>query len=138
MATSHYAIHIGWGDCDAAGISFYPNYFAWFDAATWQIFGSAGYGAALLMNQHGIYLPLVEAHARFRRPGFLGDDLMLDSHVAEWRDRFFLVRHVARRGDELVLEGSELRCWAQRHPDDPRRFRGVPIPLEVRRALEGP
>lgn len=136
MRTSRYPIRIEWGDCDAAAITFYPNYFAWFDAATWRLFDAAGYGPAHLMHEHGIYLPLVDARAQFRRPGCLGDELVLESHVAEWRDRFFLVGHVARRGEDIVLEGSELRCWAQRHPDDRRRFRGVPIPPDVRRAFD--
>ena len=26
---------VHWGDCDPAGIIFYPTYFRWMDAATW-------------------------------------------------------------------------------------------------------
>ena len=31
-------IRIQWGDCDPAGIVFYPRYFEWFDACTILLF----------------------------------------------------------------------------------------------------
>ena len=37
-------IRIEWGDCDPAGIIFYPTYFRWIDAASWALFTSVGYG----------------------------------------------------------------------------------------------
>jgi len=36
--TIHYKIQ--WGDTDAAGIVFYPDYFRWFDLATHEFFGN--------------------------------------------------------------------------------------------------
>jgi acyl-CoA thioesterase FadM len=29
----HYDVTVAWGDCDEAGIVFYPNDFYWFDSA---------------------------------------------------------------------------------------------------------
>ena len=45
---------VQWGDCDPAGIIFYPTYFRWIDAASWALFDAVGYspvdaGAALAM-----------------------------------------------------------------------------------------
>ena len=34
-------VEIEWGDCDAAGIVFYPRYFAMFDASTAYLFEKA-------------------------------------------------------------------------------------------------
>lgn len=127
---------IEWGKCDPAAITFYPNYFAWFDASTWQMFALAGFDPQRLLDERGIFLPLVDAHARFHRPGYLGDELVMVSQIVEWRERFFLVRHRAMNGEDLILEGEELRAWAERHPDDRRRFRTVVIPDEVKRAFQ--
>lgn len=126
---------IEWGKCDPAGITFYPQYFAWFDASTWQLFELAGVAPQRLIADDGIYIPIVDAHGRFLRPGNLGDDLVLESHVAEWRERSFLVKHRALLGEELILEGEELRAWVTKHPEDPRRFRTQPIPDEVKQAF---
>lgn len=136
MRQGSYRVRIEWGDCDAAAITFYPNYFAWFDAASWHLFGSAGFASGKLMKEQGIFIPLVEAQARFRRPGHLGDDLVVESRIAEWQERTFRVAHTVRRDGEILLEGTELRCWARPHPDDPRRFEALPIPAAFRAALE--
>lgn len=136
MRKSFYRCRIEWGDCDAAAITFYPNYFAWFDAASWHLFESAGYTSRALMKEQGVFIPLVEAQAKFRRPGFLGNDLIIESHVEEWRDKLFRVAHLVRRGEDVLLEGSELRCWAMPHPDDAARFKALPIPPAFRAALE--
>jgi 4-hydroxybenzoyl-CoA thioesterase len=128
-------LRINWGDFDPAAVSFYPNYFRWFDEGTWRLFEAAGHYPGDLIRDHGVYLPLVDARARFKRPGHMGDDLVQESFVAEWHDRMFLVKHVVRRDGEVLLEGSELRAWAVKHPDDPRRFQTLPIPADVRSAL---
>ena len=83
-----------------------------------------------------MYIPLVDASAQFMRPGHMGDDLLLESQVVEWREKMFLVKHVVRRGEEVLLEGQELRAWVVKHPDDPRRFQTLPIPEDLRLALD--
>lgn len=138
MLKNHYAVRIEWGDCDANGITFYPNYFAWFDSASWHLFEAAGYPSRRLVKELGVFLPLVEAQAEFLRPGSFGDDLVVESHVAQWDEKRFRVHHVVRRAEDSLLEGWELRCWAVRHPDDPQRLQTLPIPREFRAALEGP
>ena len=126
---------IEWGKCDPAGITFYPQYFAWFDASTWQLFELAGVAPQRLIAESGIYIPIVDAHGRFLRPGNLGDDLVMESHVAEWRERSFLVKHRALLGEDPILEGEELRAWVTKHPEDPRRFRTLVIPDAVKQAF---
>ena len=58
---------VQWGDCDAAGIIFYPTYFRWFDAATWALFASVGYPAKRMRAEH-LAMPLVAADCEFKAP----------------------------------------------------------------------
>ena len=63
-------VRIEWGDCDPAGIVYYPRYLAFFDAST-----TALIERALGMTKHQ-YLktydfgghPLVKTHAKIHRP----------------------------------------------------------------------
>ena len=41
MLTNTRTIRVQWGDCDPAGIVFYPRYFEWFDACTILLFEKA-------------------------------------------------------------------------------------------------
>ena len=42
MLVSHKRLLVEWGDCDPAGIVFYPRYLAWFDDCTTALFLAAG------------------------------------------------------------------------------------------------
>jgi 4-hydroxybenzoyl-CoA thioesterase len=108
-------VRIEWGDCDPAGIVYYPRYFAIFDACT-----SALIECALGMTKHD-YLkaydfsghPLVNAHSRFIIPTRFGDDVTIESTIAEFRRSSFDVRHRLRKNGALAVEGLETRVWVR-------------------------
>jgi 4-hydroxybenzoyl-CoA thioesterase len=133
MVTNKRRIRVEWGHCDGAGIVFYPNYFAWFDACTVHLFESVGFPSNSLFPDIGVIgFPLLEASAKFYVPSGFGDDMDVESGVTEWRDKAFLLSHRFTRGDTLLLEGKETRIFVVLHPDDPKRFKSIPIPAEVR------
>lgn len=136
MFTSRRRIRVEWGDCDPAGIVFYPNYFRWFDAATAVMFENAGLALPQLYREHGLKgFPLLEAKATFSGSSAFGDELDCDSAVAEWGAKTFTVAHRLLRGGTLLVEGSELRVCAVPHPDDPQRIKAAPIPALVKERL---
>ena len=92
---------IEWGDCDPAGIVFNPRYFEWFDAATAALFARAlGMTKAAMVKRYGIVgIPLVDTRATFRVPCAHGDEVRIESTVAEFRRSSFDVRHRLLRED---------------------------------------
>ncbi len=125
-------LKIDFGDCDPAGIVFYPNYFRWFDRATHDLFGSAGYSHIGLRREHGwLAWPLADVGARFRLPATFGDQIEIRSSIGEWRDKTFKVNHLVSRGADLLVEGWELRFIGEPHPEVPGRLRAVMIPAPV-------
>ncbi|HZB93856.1 MAG TPA: acyl-CoA thioesterase [Stellaceae bacterium] len=138
MTSNRWLIRVEWGDCDPAGIVFYPNYFRWFDAATAALFESAGLPLPQLYREHGLKgFPLLEAKASFSGSSAFGDALECESDIADWAQKTFTVRHRLRRQGALLVEGSELRVCAIPHPDDPARIKAAPIPAIVRERLGG-
>ncbi len=126
-------LRIEWGDCDPAGIVFYPRYFAFFDASTALLFEHVlGVRKAEMIATWGIVgIPMVDTRARFIIPSVFGDDVTIESEVAEFRRSSFDVRHRLLKDGALAVEGFETRVWAGRHPDDPQRLKAQPIPAEV-------
>jgi 4-hydroxybenzoyl-CoA thioesterase len=129
---------VEFGDCDPAQIVYYPNFLRWMDAASRHYFVAAGVPswreteAALGI----IGTPLVDVTAKFLRPATYGDRIAVDSTVAEWRGKSFVMDHVIRRGDTVLVEGREVRVFARRHPDDPARIQAVPAPADIRRLCD--
>jgi 4-hydroxybenzoyl-CoA thioesterase len=114
------------------GIVFYPRYFAWFDACTAALFAHAGLPKHEMLKTYDIIaLPLVSTSAKFLRPSRFGDDVVVESTITEFRRSSFDVRHRVMNGGEVAVEGSETRVWTGKDPDNPARFKGLPVPADV-------
>ena len=132
MLTNTRKIHIEWGDCDPMGIVFYPRYFAWFDGCTAALFAHAGLPKHVMLKTYDIIaLPLVSTSARFLLPSRFGDEIVVETTITEFRRSSFDVRHRVLNGGEVSIEATETRVWTGKHPDDPTKFKGLPIPAEV-------
>ncbi|MEP7182257.1 MAG: acyl-CoA thioesterase [Betaproteobacteria bacterium] len=126
------------GDCDPNQIVFYPNFLRWIDAASRHFFEAAGVPSwPELERSTGIVgTPVAEVSVRFLRPATCGDRIAVETTITEWRVKTFVMKHVIRRGDDVLAEGEEVRLFAQRHPDGPKRIQSVPAPEGIRRLLE--
>jgi 4-hydroxybenzoyl-CoA thioesterase len=128
------ALTIEWGDCDPAGIVFYPRYFAMFDASTAALFAAAlGMPKIAWTKRFGILgIPMVDTRASFSIPSAYGDEVVIESRVTAFRRSSFDIHHRLLKADGAVgVEGFETRVWTARDPADPARIRATPIPAEV-------
>ena len=138
MLTSRHEIMVEWGDCDPAGIVYYPAYFKWFDQATYRLFLAAGMRRDdVSSGQWKEGTPLVAAECSFRRASQTGEKLVIESRVEKFGRSSFVIRHVFRDASGAVAaEGTETRIWARKE-GDARSLKAVAMPPEVRRRLEG-
>ena len=128
--TSRQIVRIAWGDCDAAGIVFFPRYFEWFDASTHALFDKVGLSFAKIREHYGgAAIPLVATRATFILPSTYGDEVAIDTDIVRWGRSSFDVHHRLLRGEALAVEGFETRVWTGRTAD--HRLEGQPIPPEV-------
>jgi 4-hydroxybenzoyl-CoA thioesterase len=130
---------IYWGDCDPAGIIYYPNYFEMFDRCT-----TAMLEQALGMNKIQFLIaydfsgyPCVETGGRFHLPTRFGDDVIVESTIASIGRTSFEVRHRLTKDGKLAVEGSEMRVWVRRQSEDSKSIKAHPIPDEVVARLGG-
>jgi 4-hydroxybenzoyl-CoA thioesterase len=130
-------VRIQWGDCDPAGIVFYPRYFAIFDDCTAALFERAAGMTMYQMRKHYAFAgtPLVDARARFIIPSRYDDDVVVESTIREMRRSSFDVQHRLLKSRALSVEGFETRVWVCEEADG--GLKGYPIPDEVRARLEG-
>ena len=124
-------VRIEWGDCDPAGIIFYPRYFEIFDASTAMLFETALGMTKLEMFRALPFsgFPLVRTHAKFIRPTRFGDDVTVESRITFGRTSFE-VEHKLSLDDKLCAEGEEKRVWVMR--DAEGRLKSHPVPEAVR------
>ncbi len=129
--TNSRQVRIEWGDCDPAGIIFYPRYFEIFDASTAALFeralGQTKYQQ--LKNLDFAGYPLVRTQAKFIRPTRFGDDVTVDTKITFGRTSFE-IEHKLSRGSDLCVECAEKRVWVVR--DAEGRLKSHPVPASVR------
>lgn len=123
-------VRIEWGDCDPAGIIFYPRYFDIFDASTALIFehalGITKFQMFKTLEFAGF--PLVQTRARFLKPTRFGDDVTVESKISFGRSSFDVEHRLSLDG-EACAECSEKRVWVVRDADG--RLKSHPVPDAV-------
>jgi 4-hydroxybenzoyl-CoA thioesterase len=131
-----YRIDVQFGDCDPAGIVFFPNFSRWMDAASHDYFIHCGLPPWREMETlpHCIGAPLLEMHTRFHTSATYGESLVVHTRIEEWRGKVFIQSHRIMRNDTLICEGQATRALCVKQDDG--RLKAVPVPEFIRAACE--
>ncbi len=73
---------VRYGDTDKMGISYYANYFVWFEAARTEYFRALGMPYTEC-EKKGLYLPVVETQAKYYAPSTYDDLVIVRTSVSE-------------------------------------------------------
>ena len=128
-----FACQVHWGDCDPAGIIFYPTYFRWMDAATWALVAGVGYDAKRMRAEH-LAMPLVSANCEFLAPAKQEDRCEVRSRILRFGGKSFVVAHDVVRSDGTPLaKGAETRVWGRFSggPGTPMKVETIPEELKA-------
>ena len=89
-------------------IVFFPRYFAMFDSCTTALFSQALGMSKYQFTRHYDFAgyPMVDTRARFLKPTKFGDDVVIETKVAEFRRSSFDVQHRLTLGGELWSNAS--------------------------------
>ena len=133
MLKNSRSLRIEWGDCDPAGIVFYPRYFAMFDHSTSMLITAAsGLTKYQLIQKYDFAgYPMVDTRAQFFIPTRFGDDVVIESTFSKLGTSSFDVAHRLTKDGELAAECSETRVWVERDPRDAAKIKAKPIPDEL-------
>ncbi len=134
MLTNRRTISIEWGDCDPAGIVYFPRYFEYCDACTNALFARAGLPKPRMLKRYGIEgIPIVDVRGKFLAPSRFGDTVEVESRIVSWGRSSFSVQHRIFRGKTLAAEIDEVRVWVKLARRGSGRLIGRAIPQEVKR-----
>lgn len=138
---------VRWGDCDPAGIVYFPRFFEKFHEAMEQWFGDAlqvPYDALIVGRKLG--LPSVHTEADFLAPCRFGERVVVELRVARLgRTSIELAYRVlasserseeAEGPDPLRLRGRTVCAVMDLDPTRPTHARAVPWPDDLRARIE--
>ena len=127
-------VDVHFGDCDPAGIVFFPNFSRWMDQASLAFFMACGVPPwRELVKTRGIVgTPLLEIHTKFFKAVTYGQAIEVHTRVDDWAAKTFRHRHQVFCGGELMCEGTEIRAFVVKDPANPDRIKAIPIPEDIK------
>lgn len=130
---------VEWGDCDPAGIVFYPRFFAAFDTSTSRLIEAAtGKKKAQIIRENGIVgWPMVNTGAQFSSPASFGDEVEIETRITRVGRSSFALEHRLSKDGILCVEATEVRVWAAPRSDGTAGIEGVSIPEAIAARLRG-
>lgn len=138
MPKSTIEVEIEFGETDAAGIVFYPNYFRWFDHGTHHLLGTIGLPHTELLEKFRYAQPVIDCGCIFTRPLRYGDKVQIETIISEVNETTFKLNQLVFRNYELVGSGYETRTWVKIDETGPDgRLKVIPIPPDMAEKLKG-
>ena len=128
-----YRININWGDCDPAGIVFYPNFYKWMDEAHWNFFEQIGLSIIKLKIKYKIVgLPLLKTSGIYYIPCKQDDLLEIETRLVTLKNSSLKLQHIIFKDKKIASIGYETRVWAQKKEN---KISTKNIPSDIRKKL---
>jgi acyl-CoA thioester hydrolase len=100
----HFALTVYFEDTDAYGIVYYANYLKFMERARSDFIRAVGVDQAAELRATGSAYAVVQVDIRYRKPGRLGDDLLVVSTVEQVRASSVDIQQRVMRGPELLTD----------------------------------
>lgn len=133
---------VRFGDCDPAGIVYFPRFFDLFHQAmeTWFAEG-LGIEYHVAIRDWRVGFPTVHTEADYRRPCRLGDRLVVELCVAQLGSRSMRLAYAVRGEDDAPNEspratGATVCTVIGLDPAAPDHLKARPIPPMLRERIE--
>ncbi|MES2135981.1 MAG: YbgC/FadM family acyl-CoA thioesterase [Pseudomonadota bacterium] len=99
-----FALSVYFEDTDAYGIVYYANYLKFMERARSDMIRAVGVDQAGELRRSGSAYAVVEIDIKYRRPGRLGDDLVVVSTVTDVRASSVHIQQQVMRGTEQLTD----------------------------------
>ena len=128
---------VAFGDCDPAGIVYYPRLFDYFHRAMEEWFGVLGFDYSELILGAKRGFPCVHAEADFQAPCVLGETLGVELRVARLGSRSITFGYRVLGEQRAVRLTGKTVCVVMDLDESSSGYRqSTEMPADLRRAIE--
>ena len=96
------------GDCDPAGIAYFPFYFHFLNGVVEEWWTTLGFPWRVLIQERRIGLPTVKLDTDFLAPGFMGDILHFSFEITALGSRSMTLEHSVARDETLLWRATQV------------------------------
>ena len=113
-------VRVRYADTDKMGFVYNGNYLAYFETGRTETMRAFGLPYTVF-EEHGIFLPVVEAHIRYRSPGFYDDVLKIETVMQPERKPTVKFKYNIFRADTTIAEGYTVHSFMNAETGKPVR-----------------
>jgi 4-hydroxybenzoyl-CoA thioesterase len=137
VSTYVHRVTAAWGDCDPAGIVYFPRFFDFFHQAMEQWFGALGHPYEDVIMRRRIGFPAVHTEADFSRPTQYGDALEVRLSLGRIGERSITLEYAVHgeHEPEPRLVGKTVCAVMNIDPESDGFRRAMPLPDDLRSAM---
>ena len=120
-----FALTVYFEDTDAAGIVYYANYLKFMERARSDMIRAAGVDQVAELRSTGNAYAVAEVAIKYRKPAYLGDDLVVVSTIEAVRAVSVTIQQRVMRGTELLTDAMVTAAFLtsdQRPQRQPREW----------------
>ena len=120
-----FALTVYFEDTDTAGIVYYANYLKFMERARSDMIRAAGIDQRAELDSSGSAYAVADVSIKYRKPAFLGDDLVVVSTILAVRAVSVTIQQRVMRGAELLTDGQVTAAFLtsdQRPQRQPREW----------------
>ncbi len=121
----HFALTVYFEDTDTAGIVYYANYLKFMERARSDMIRASGVDLVAELRDSGRTYAVADVAIKYRKPAYLGDDLVVISTVEAVRAVSVLIQQRVMRGAELLSDANVTAAFLtsdQRPQRQPRQW----------------
>jgi 4-hydroxybenzoyl-CoA thioesterase len=129
---------VRFGDCDPAGIVYFPRFFDLFHQAMESWFpAELGFGYHEFVRGRQLGFPAVHSEADFQRPSRFGDVIAIHLSVTRLGASSIGFRYAIHGSEgEVRVRGASVCVCMDLDPSSPQHGRGVELPADLRARIE--
>ncbi len=129
--THSFPVRIYFEDTDAGGIVYHSRYLNYCERARAELLRECGIESVAMMKEHKCGFAVRHVEIDFLKPAHLDEELIIESRLIEMKGASSKVRHLIRRGDDLLVDITiVLVCMG--HGERPVR---IPEPIRKEMSL---
>ncbi len=103
-------VRVRYAETDQMGFVYHANYLPWFEMARVRMLDALGLPYKQ-WEAEGVFLPVLEAHLRYRQPAFFDDTLDVQVFLKEKPTVRIRLEYAVKRDGTLLAEGHTLHAW---------------------------
>ena len=101
-------IRVRYAETDQMGVVYHSNHFIWFEVGRVDLLRELGVTYKQMEKEDQLYIPLVDARCRYKAPALYDDELIVKTHVRNFRERIIVFAYeLVRVSDNALLAEGE-------------------------------